>query len=120
MMERVHVRDDPSNIGYYRGLADSCFAIAQLLTVSITPFFHISPILLFAHHHHRMVPQSQIYQWSNWSASIGRKPVIIIGLTGVTLRSFCVRLTESLVSSNTSLSFTLLSHSHNMLYHSNV
>jgi len=50
MMERLHVTDDPANIGYYSGLVDSCFAIAQLLTVSIAPF-HVSP-LPFAHHHH--------------------------------------------------------------------
>ena len=38
MMERLHVTDDPANIGYYSGLVESCFAIAELLTVSIAPF----------------------------------------------------------------------------------
>ncbi|KAF8324456.1 major facilitator superfamily domain-containing protein [Cantharellus anzutake] len=72
MMERLQVTDDPADIGYYSGLVDSCFAIAQLLTV--------------------------IYQWGKWSDRLGRKPIIAVGLIGVAISSYFFGLSTSLTT----------------------
>ncbi|KAF8324457.1 MFS general substrate transporter [Cantharellus anzutake] len=79
MMERLHVTDDPANIGYYSGLVESSFSLAQLLT---------------------------IYQWSKLSDRIGRKPVIIMGLAGVALSSFCFGLSTSFMGALVSRSLS--------------
>lgn len=60
---------EPANVGYYSGLVDSTFSFAQFLTV---------------------------YFWSSLSDRIGRKPVIMIGVTGATLSSACFGFSESL------------------------
>ncbi|KDQ14669.1 hypothetical protein BOTBODRAFT_55194 [Botryobasidium botryosum FD-172 SS1] len=71
MMADLHVTDDPSQIGFYSGLVDSIFALAQLPT---------------------------IYRWGKFSDRIGRKPVLLMGLTGVALSSFCFGLSNSLIT----------------------
>ncbi|TDL24544.1 MFS general substrate transporter [Rickenella mellea] len=58
MMEDLKVAEKPSNIGYYSGLIDSTFAICELATT---------------------------FQWGRLSDRIGRKPVLLIGLTGLTV-----------------------------------
>ncbi|KAG8943142.1 hypothetical protein FRC03_002645 [Tulasnella sp. 419] len=70
MVEELHVTDKPSEIGFYSGLVDSLFAIAQLFT---------------------------IYQWGRLSDRIGRKPVLLMGLTGVALASTCFGLSNSFI-----------------------
>lgn len=82
--------DDPANIGYYSGLVDSCFAIAQVMTVRTCS-------LLISSLPHTDSRAIQVYQWSKWSDRIGRKPILIAGLVGVALSSFCFGLSESLV-----------------------
>ncbi|GAA5986579.1 hypothetical protein JCM10908_003809 [Rhodotorula pacifica] len=57
-IEDLHVTDDPSRIGYYAGLIESLFAFTTFSTV---------------------------LAWGRLSDRIGRKPVLIIGLTGVTV-----------------------------------
>ncbi|KAG8990016.1 hypothetical protein FRB94_013823 [Tulasnella sp. JGI-2019a] len=65
MVEELHVTKKSADIGFYSGLVDGLFACAQLLT---------------------------IFQWGRLSDRIGRKPVIISGLTGVALASSCFGL----------------------------
>ncbi|KDQ14750.1 hypothetical protein BOTBODRAFT_32505 [Botryobasidium botryosum FD-172 SS1] len=71
MMEELHVTDDPSQIGFYSGLVDSSFAIAQLFMV---------------------------YRWGKLSDRIGRRPVMFVGLFGAALSSLCIGLSTSLWS----------------------
>ncbi|KAF8299925.1 MFS general substrate transporter [Clavulina sp. PMI_390] len=59
----------PENVGYYSGMVDSCFSFAQLLT---------------------------IYFWSTLSDRIGRKPVIMMGVSGAALSAFCFGFSTSL------------------------
>ncbi|KAF8310792.1 MFS general substrate transporter [Clavulina sp. PMI_390] len=56
-------------LGYYSGLVDSCFSFAQLFT---------------------------IYFWSSLSDRIGRKPVIMIGVSGAALSAACFGFSQSL------------------------
>ncbi|GEM08253.1 MFS multidrug transporter [Rhodotorula toruloides] len=71
-IEDLHVTDDPSKIGYYAGIIESIFAFTTFSTV---------------------------LAWGRLSDRIGRKPVLIVGLTGVTL---------SIVSFGMSKSFWML------------
>ncbi|KAF9061692.1 MFS general substrate transporter [Rhodocollybia butyracea] len=61
--------DNPSQIGFYSGLVESTFAIAQFLA---------------------------IYQWSKLSNRFGRKPVIMAGTLGVALSTIYFGLSSSL------------------------
>lgn len=70
MMEDLKVTEDPSKIGFYSGTVDSIFAVAQLLT---------------------------IYRWGKLSDRIGRKPVILMGLSGIAFSSLCFGLSNSLL-----------------------
>ncbi|GAA5972337.1 hypothetical protein JCM8115_001258 [Rhodotorula mucilaginosa] len=71
-IEDLKVTDDPSRIGYYAGIIESLFAFTTFSTV---------------------------LAWGRLSDRIGRKPVLIIGLTGVTV---------SIVSFGMSKSFWML------------
>ncbi|KIO21446.1 hypothetical protein M407DRAFT_15815 [Tulasnella calospora MUT 4182] len=68
MIEELHVTDNLADIGFYSGLVDGLFAVAQLFTV---------------------------FQWGRLSDRIGRKPVICIGLLGSASGSFCFGLSKS-------------------------
>ncbi|KAK7440177.1 hypothetical protein VKT23_017120 [Stygiomarasmius scandens] len=65
----LHLVDDPSQIGFYSGLVESSFAVAQLLS---------------------------IYTCSRLSDLIGRRPVIMSGVAGVGLATVCFGLSTSL------------------------
>ncbi|BGO90910.1 hypothetical protein NBRC10512_002338 [Rhodotorula toruloides] len=67
-IEDLHVTDDPSKIGYYAGIIESIFAFTTFSTV---------------------------LAWGRLSDRIGRKPVLIIGLTGVTLSIVSFGLSKS-------------------------
>ncbi|KAG9087322.1 hypothetical protein FS749_002997, partial [Ceratobasidium sp. UAMH 11750] len=56
MVEEIGVTDDPKTIGYYSGLVEGLFALAQFCTV---------------------------WFWGSLSDRIGRRPVLIFGLCGV-------------------------------------
>lgn len=58
MLEDMKVSEDPKQIGYYAGVIESLFAIAQLLTA------------LF---------------WGRLSDNVGRKPVMLVGLLGLSI-----------------------------------
>lgn len=58
MVEELGVTDNPDKIGFYSGLVESCFALVQSFTV---------------------------YHWATLSDRIGRKPVILSGLTGASI-----------------------------------
>ncbi|KAG8919917.1 hypothetical protein FRC01_001039, partial [Tulasnella sp. 417] len=68
MVEDLHVTDNPAEVGFYSGLVDSLFAVAQLFT---------------------------IFQWGRLSDRIGRRPVIMYGLLGVACASLCFGLSKS-------------------------
>ncbi|KAJ3862759.1 major facilitator superfamily domain-containing protein [Lentinula novae-zelandiae] len=57
-VSRLHLTEDPSQIGFYSGAIESVFALSQLVA---------------------------IYPWSSLSDSIGRRPVIIVGTLGLTI-----------------------------------
>ncbi|PCH38263.1 MFS general substrate transporter [Wolfiporia cocos MD-104 SS10] len=69
MMERLHLTNDPSKIGFYSGLVESSFAISQLFT---------------------------IYHWARISDRIGRKPVVLAGIFGIGLSTILLGLAHSL------------------------
>ncbi|KAI0646944.1 MFS general substrate transporter [Trametes meyenii] len=56
MMEHLHVTEDHSKIGFYSGLVESSFAVAQVVS---------------------------IYQWARLSDIIGRRPVVLLGIMGI-------------------------------------
>ncbi|GAA5892611.1 MFS transporter [Sporobolomyces salmoneus] len=67
-LEDLHVTDDPSKIGYYAGAIESIFALTTFLTV---------------------------LAWGRLSDRIGRKPVLLIGLLGVTISIIAFGLSQS-------------------------
>ncbi|GJE90858.1 MFS general substrate transporter [Phanerochaete sordida] len=69
MIDHLHLTEDPSKTGLYSGIVESSFAIAQLFT---------------------------IYQWARLSDRIGRKPVILIGITGIATGTIMMGLSSSL------------------------
>ncbi|KAG8888161.1 hypothetical protein FRB98_008270 [Tulasnella sp. 332] len=68
MVEELGVAENPTDVGFYSGIVDSLFFVMQLLT---------------------------IFQWSRLSDRIGRRPVIVFGLSGVALASLCFGLSTS-------------------------
>lgn len=77
MMEELHVSDKPSEIGFYSGLVDSCFAVAQCCT---------------------------ILQWGRLSDRLGRKPILYVGLSGSVISIFLFGLSKNLAWALTSRS----------------
>ncbi|KAI0053845.1 MFS general substrate transporter [Auriscalpium vulgare] len=71
MIADLHITDDPSRVGLYSGLTESAFAVAQLCC---------------------------IYQWAKLSDVVGRRPVIFLGVLGMTLASAVFGLSRSLAS----------------------
>ncbi|GAA5872088.1 hypothetical protein JCM1840_006316 [Sporobolomyces johnsonii] len=67
-LEDLKVTDDPSKIGYWAGIIESLFALTTFSTV---------------------------LAWGRLSDRIGRKPVLIIGLSGVTLSIVAFGLSKS-------------------------
>lgn len=70
-MSDLHLTDDPSKIGFYSGLVESIFAISQLCS---------------------------IYHWAKISDVIGRRPVIFLGIIGLTMSTLMFGLSKSLAS----------------------
>ncbi|KZP29862.1 MFS general substrate transporter [Athelia psychrophila] len=64
-----HVTGDPRRVGFYSGLVESVFAIFQLVS---------------------------IYHFAKMSGSIGRRPIILIGLVGIATATFLFGLSKSL------------------------
>ncbi|KIM87578.1 hypothetical protein PILCRDRAFT_815139 [Piloderma croceum F 1598] len=65
----LHVTDDPKRIGFYSGLVESVFAIFQLLS---------------------------IYNLAKLSDKVGRRPVILFGITGIAVTTVLFGLSKSL------------------------
>jgi len=69
MMAHIHLTNDPSRVGFYSGLAESAFSISSLLS---------------------------IYHWARLSDVIGRRPVIFIGILGVSFATALFGLQRTL------------------------
>ncbi|KAH9901278.1 MFS general substrate transporter [Cubamyces lactineus] len=69
MMERLHLTEDHSKIGFYSGLVESSFAIAQVVS---------------------------IYQWARVSDTIGRRPVVLLGIFGIGLATLFMGVSTTL------------------------
>ncbi|OWZ34735.1 hypothetical protein C343_01229 [Cryptococcus neoformans C23] len=68
MVEELQVTDNPDRVGFYSGLVESVFAFVQFFTV---------------------------YHWAQLSDRIGRKPVLLLGLTGVAISGSLFGLANS-------------------------
>ncbi|WVQ78344.1 hypothetical protein IAT38_000429 [Cryptococcus sp. DSM 104549] len=68
MVEELGVTDNPDKVGFYSGLVESVFAFVQFFTV---------------------------YHWAKLSDQIGRKPVLVLGLTGVAISGALFGLSTS-------------------------
>ncbi|KAG6917791.1 hypothetical protein DXG01_001063 [Tephrocybe rancida] len=66
---RLNVINDPSQIGFYSGIVESSFAIAQLFS---------------------------IYQWARLSDIVGRRPVVIFGTLGLVIATAFLGISSSL------------------------
>ncbi|KAI0781048.1 MFS general substrate transporter [Trametes elegans] len=69
MMDHLHLTDDPSKIGFYSGLVESSFAVAQVVS---------------------------IYQWARLSDVIGRRPVVLLGIFGIGLSTLFLGVSKTL------------------------
>ncbi|KAG8750249.1 hypothetical protein FRC12_012973, partial [Ceratobasidium sp. 428] len=70
MIEDLGIADSPAQVGFYSGVVDSIFAVAQLLT---------------------------IYAFGKMSDRVGRKPVILFGLSGVALSTTIFGLSNTFI-----------------------
>ncbi|KAH9951314.1 MFS general substrate transporter [Amylocystis lapponica] len=69
MMAHLHLTNDPSKIGFYSGIVESSFAVAQLCC---------------------------IYQWARISDIVGRRPVVLVGVAGIGFATILFGLSHSL------------------------
>ncbi|THG99630.1 hypothetical protein EW026_g2730 [Hermanssonia centrifuga] len=69
MMDHLHLTEDRSKTGLYSGMVESSFAIAQLFS---------------------------IYHWARLSDKIGRKPVVLTGISGIALGTVMMGFSQSL------------------------
>ncbi|KAI0637079.1 MFS general substrate transporter [Trametes polyzona] len=69
MMEHIHVTEDHSKIGFYSGLVESSFAVAQVIS---------------------------IYQWARLSDMIGRRPIVLFGIFGIGLSTMLFGISTTL------------------------
>ncbi|KAF8797889.1 MFS general substrate transporter [Phlegmacium glaucopus] len=67
----LHVTNDPSQIGFYSGVVESAFAFSQLLS---------------------------IYPWGFFSDRYGRRPVVLVGVSGLTISTLLFGLSSNLSS----------------------
>ncbi|KAH9808882.1 major facilitator superfamily domain-containing protein [Melampsora americana] len=70
MLEELHVTPDRTHIGFYAGLITSLFALCQLCTT---------------------------FWWGRLSDRIGRKPILLIGLTGLSISIISFGLQTSFI-----------------------
>ncbi|KAI0831192.1 MFS general substrate transporter [Trametes gibbosa] len=69
MMEHINVTSDHSKIGFYSGVVESSFAIAQVIS---------------------------IYQWARLSDVIGRRPLVLLGILGIGLSTMLFGISTTL------------------------
>ncbi|KAG9318274.1 major facilitator superfamily domain-containing protein [Chiua virens] len=70
-MSDLHLTDDPSRVGFYSGLVESVFALAQL---------------------------SSIYHWARLSDVIGRRPIVLVGVLVTAITTMVFGLSKSLTT----------------------
>jgi MFS family permease len=76
---------DEKRTGYYAGLIVNLFALSYVLA-----FNKNRQVSLFF-----LAEASMVFQWSRLSDSIGRKPVLAMGLTGVSISMICFGLSRT-------------------------
>ncbi|KAH7107207.1 MFS general substrate transporter [Auriculariales sp. MPI-PUGE-AT-0066] len=69
MVELMHITDNPADVGWYSGMIDSVFAVAQL---------------------------TMIFSWAKMSDRIGRKPCVLVSITGAATATLLFGLSKNL------------------------
>jgi len=77
MVASVGITNDPKAVGYYSGLVEGMFAFAQFCTSTISRFLSL---LIFLN---LWVNLNPVLFWGSLSDRIGRRPVLLFGLSGV-------------------------------------
>lgn len=81
MVYELHIAPSEAEVGYYAGLIESLFAFTQFLTV---------------------------LWWGRLSDRIGRRPVLLAGLVGVSLSTLAFGLADGLAPGNGTIGFVLV------------
>jgi MFS family permease len=78
MIEELGIAD-PEDVGYYAGMVESLFAITLFFTGTCRILFILFIIILLTCVIH------QVFAWGRLSDRVGRKPVLLLGLLGVSI-----------------------------------
>ncbi|KAI0664917.1 MFS general substrate transporter [Cubamyces menziesii] len=84
MMERLHLTQDHSKIGFYSGLVEGVVVDRVFVgTCSQESSFAIAQVV-------------SIYQWARLSDTIGRRPVVLLGIFGIGLATLFMGVSTTL------------------------
>lgn len=89
MMAHLHLTNDPLRVGFYSGLAESAFSISSLF--SIYQWARLSGAIVCCY-----LILDLLHHWFFYQDVIGRRPVIFIGIIGVSLATLLFGLQRTL------------------------